>query len=114
MLFLGLFPAAAAAEIDGVVTDRSGKPVRGAVVRATFGSKTVTRITPSKGGYTIELPPGSDDLTVEVRGFNPKRHAGTDAGQPDPTNFMLTTGARVRHRQKVIVRKERGGTQCSE
>jgi hypothetical protein len=109
---LGLSLAAAAAEIHGVVTDSSGKPVRGAVVRATLGGKTVTRFPPPNGRYTIELPPGSDDLTVEAYGFNPKRHANMDAGQPDQANIMLTPGAGVRHRHRV--RRETGGMQCSE
>lgn len=114
ILFSGLSLAAAAAEIDGVVTDSSGKPMRGAVVGATLGGKTVTTFTPPNGRYTIELQAGCDDLTVEAYGFNPKRHANTDAGQPDHTNFMLTPGARVRQRHRVVVRKERGGMQCSE
>ena len=92
VLVAGAFQAAGAAEIHGLVTDNAGKPVRGASVKATLGGNTVTRFTQANGRYTIELPPGHYDLTVEAYGFNPKRHADTDAGQSEDTNFALTPG----------------------
>jgi len=72
---------ASGAGIHGVVTDNAGKPVRGAMVKATLGGKTVTRFTQADGRYEIALPAGSYDLTVEAYGFNSKRQSNKDASQ---------------------------------
>jgi streptogramin lyase len=87
--------AASGAEIHGVVTDNAGKPVRGAMVKATLGEKSVTRFTQADGRYEIALPPGSYDLTVDAYGFNSKRQKSRDASQAGETNFTLTPGFSV-------------------
>jgi streptogramin lyase len=87
--------AASGAEIHGKVTNDAGKPVRGAMVKASLGGKTVTRFTQADGRYTFELPQGNYDLTVEAYGFNPKRQSNKDASQTDETNFILTPGFAV-------------------
>ena len=81
--------------IHGVVIDNAGKPVRGAMVKATEGGKTVTRFTHADGRYEIALPAGTYDLTVEAYGFNPKREKDKDPSQAGETNFTLTPGFSV-------------------
>ena len=77
------------AEIHGVVKDNTGKPVRGALVKASAGAKSVSRFTQKDGRYEITVPAGSFDVTVDAYGFAPKRQA-KDTTQPGETNFSLT------------------------
>ena len=79
------------AEIHGTVTDDTGKPVRGAIVKATLGEKSIARFSGGDGRYEIALPPGTYDVTVEAYGFNPKKQ-NKDATQSTETNFSLTPG----------------------
>src|SRR6202040_374605 len=67
--------SASEAEIHGVVTDNAGKPVRGALVKATTSDKSVSRFTQKDGRYEITVPAGSYDVTVDAYGFAPKRQA---------------------------------------
>src|ERR1700722_17955662 len=87
--------AAAGLGIHGVVMDNAGKPVRGAMVKATEAGKTITRFSQADGRYEIALPPGTYDLTVEAYGFNPKREKDKDPSQAGETNFTLTPGFSV-------------------
>jgi streptogramin lyase len=81
--------SAADAEIHGVVTDKTGKPVRGALVKAMAGDKSVSRFTQRDGRYEIKVLPGSYDVTVDAYGFAGKRQT-KDATQAGETNFALT------------------------
>ena len=81
--------SAADAVIHGVITDGAGKPVRGAIVKATAGDVSVSRYSQTDGRYEISLPAGNYDLSVEAYGFAPKRQA-LDAAQTADTNFSLS------------------------
>jgi virginiamycin B lyase len=81
--------SAADVEIHGVVTTKTGKPVRGALVKAIAGDKSVSRFTQQDGRYEITVPAGSYDVTVDAYGFAGKRQT-TDAAQAGETNFTLT------------------------
>src|ERR1700684_3708058 len=65
--------AAATSAIKGVVTDSSGKPVRGAVISAKSGIKTISRFSQTDGKYEIAVPAGTYDVSVEAYGFAVKR-----------------------------------------
>jgi protocatechuate 3,4-dioxygenase beta subunit len=63
---------AADVTIHGVVTDNGGKPIRGAIVKATLGSNSVARFTDADGRYQIsELQNGSYDVSATAWGFGP-------------------------------------------
>jgi len=51
---------AADVTIHGVVTDDGGKPIRGAIVKATLGSNSVARFTDADGRYQISELPRND------------------------------------------------------
>ena len=62
------------ASLRGVVSDDTGKPVRGATVTATSGSKSVSRFTDQSGRYSIaELKPGQYEVSVAAWGFGPQK-----------------------------------------
>jgi streptogramin lyase len=82
--------SAAEAEIHGLVTDNSGKPVRGAVVKASVADKSLSRFTQKDGRYEIMVAPGVYDVTVDAYGFAAKKKVA-DTSQPGETNFSLTT-----------------------
>lgn len=75
--------------IHGMVTDSAGKPIRGAMVKARSGDKTVVRFTQADGRYEITLPQGIYDVAAEVYGFGPKTQT-KDTTQVSDTNFILT------------------------
>lgn len=81
--------AASGAVIQGVVTDGAGKPIRGAVVRARAGIKTVSRFTQVDGRYEIAIPPGSYEVSASAFGFVVKRQ-NKDTAQAGDTNFSLS------------------------
>jgi len=80
--------SAADASIHGVVTDASGKPVRGAIVKATSGSLSISGYSQNDGRYDISVPTGTYDISVDAYGFGPKRQS-KDAAQAGETNFTL-------------------------
>ena len=73
----------------GVVTDEAGKPVRGAIVKATAGYKGVIRYSQADGRYSVTLPPGKYSVNVEAFGFASKI-IDKDASTSGDTNFTLT------------------------
>ena len=86
------FNAALAASdtiIHGVVTDNAGKPIRGAMVKATAKGKAVTRFTAADGRYEIMLPAGATNLTAEAYGFAAKSQA-LDSAKSGDANFQLS------------------------
>jgi len=94
LLFLptstNLAMAAGDAAIRGVVTDGAGKPIRGAVVKAASGSKTVARYTGKDGRYEIPgLQAGRYTISVNAYGFGLERQT-KDAAQGGETNFTLS------------------------
>ncbi len=81
-------PAAAASTIKGKVTDTSGKPVRGAIVSAKSGIKTVSRYSQNDGSYEISLAAGTYDVSVEAYGYAVKK-VSVDAAKAGDTSFTL-------------------------
>ena len=75
--------------IQGVVTDSSGKPIRGAVVSAKSGIKTISRFSQKDGKYEIAVAAGIYDVTVEAYGFALKK-VSVDSAKAGETNFNLT------------------------
>ena len=93
-VFLAVISVAAKAPaadtgFHGVVTDDAGKPVRGAIIKATAGFKSVIRYTQADGHYEITLPPGNYSVSVDAFGFGSKR-VTKDATEAGETNFSLT------------------------
>lgn len=87
---LNMAMAAGDASIRGVVTDDAGKPVRGALVKATLGVKTVARYTDTAGRYQITgLETGPLDVTVDAFGFAIAKQ-NSDPAKGGETNFKLT------------------------
>ena len=84
----GTLPAADAV-VHGAVTDAAGKPVRGAIVKATAGSLTVSAYSQNDGRYEISVPPGTYEIVSDAYGFGPKR-VTKDVAQPGDTNFSLS------------------------
>ncbi len=77
------------AVIRGVVTDNNGKPIRGALVKATAGYKSITRYSQKDGRYEITLPAGKYAVSVEAYLFGAKRQS-KDTAQEGETNFSLS------------------------
>src|SRR6266478_6673537 len=77
---------AADAVIHGVVKDSAGKPVRGAIVKATAGNLSISGYSQNDGRYEISVPAGTYDISVDAYGFGPKRQS-KDASQAGETNF---------------------------
>src|SRR5579862_6357977 len=75
--------------IKGVVTDNAGKPVRGAIVKAIAGYKTVTRFSQNDGRYEITVPVGTYDMMVDAYGFAVKRQS-VDTAKMTSADFRLT------------------------
>ena len=75
--------------LHGVVTDASGKPVRGAVVKATLGPKSISRFTQVDGRYEIPVAAGTYQMSVDAYGYGVKFQT-KDTAQPGDTNFTLT------------------------
>src|SRR6202142_2995449 len=94
-LFFLVFPFLAAslwgadATLRGVVTDTAGKPVRGAIVKATLGAKSISRFTQQDGRYELPVAPGTYQLSVDAYGYGVKFQT-KDAAQAGDANFTLT------------------------
>jgi virginiamycin B lyase len=85
--------SAAELEIHGIVTDEAGKPIRGAMIKAIAGGKTVARFSQADGRYEITLPGDSYDISAEAFGFKPK--TTKNVTQSGETNFSLRSGILV-------------------
>ncbi len=81
--------AASDAVIRGVVTDNTGKPIHGALVKAAAGYKIVTRYSQKDGRYEITVPTGKYSVTADAFGYSPKREE-KDTAQTGDTNFKLS------------------------
>jgi virginiamycin B lyase len=75
--------------IHGVVTDRAGEPIRGAMITATAGTNLVARFSQNDGRYQITPPAENCEIVAEAYGFASMRvtRAATQAGD---LNFSLT------------------------
>ena len=85
LLAVSLFGADAT--LRGVVTDASGKPVRGAIVKATLGPKSISRFTQQDGRYEIPVAAGTYQMSVDAYGYGVKFQT-KDTTQPGDTNFL--------------------------
>jgi hypothetical protein len=79
---------AATVAIRGAVTDSSGKPIRGAVVSAKSGIKTISRFSQNDGKYEIAVAAWTYEVTVEAYGFALKK-VSVDTAKAGETNFSL-------------------------
>jgi streptogramin lyase len=86
--------AASDATIRGIVTDSDGKPIRGALVKATAEGKSTSRYTAADGHYELTVAPGPYRLSAEAYGFAAKRQA-MDSIETGATNFSLTASWNV-------------------
>lgn len=77
-------------EIHGTVTDSSGKPIRGAVISAKSGIKTISRFSQSDGKYEIGVSAGKYDVTAQAYGFAVKKMS-VDTAKAQETNFSLAS-----------------------
>lgn len=77
------------AVIRGIVTDNAGKPIRGALVKATAGYKSITRYSQKDGRYEITVPAGNYTVTAEAYLFGSRRQS-KDTAQKGETNFSLS------------------------
>jgi streptogramin lyase len=85
--------SAADLEVHGKITDQAGKPIRGAMIKAIAGGKTVARFSQADGRYDITLTGDSYDISVDAFGFRSKTTKGvTKSGE---TNFSLSSGMSV-------------------
>jgi streptogramin lyase len=68
---------AATGSVGGIVRDAAGKPVRGAIVSVTMGTKLVARYTGNDGRYLIQgLDGGKHAIGVTAFGFAPTSQMG--------------------------------------
>jgi streptogramin lyase len=88
--------AASDAVIRGEVSDSAGKPIRGAMVKATAGNKTVTRFSQKDGRYEIPLASGKYNVSAEAFGFAVGNQT-KDAAEAGETNFKLSPKMDVTH-----------------
>jgi streptogramin lyase len=80
---------AADTSIHGVVTDTSGKPVRGAMVKAAAKGKNVVRFSQADGSYEISVPAGTYDLSIDAFGYGGKTQS-VSSSDSAAVNFTLT------------------------
>jgi virginiamycin B lyase len=92
VLFSSTMINAADAGFSGTVTNAAGKPIRGALVKASAGAKTITKFTQADGKYEITLVPGTYDVAVEAYGYDPKVQAALDTTKNHNLNFQLAPG----------------------
>jgi hypothetical protein len=59
--------------VHGVVSDAAGKPVRGAIVKATAGNLSISGYSQNDGRYEFSVPAGTYDISADAYGFGPKR-----------------------------------------
>jgi hypothetical protein len=90
-IFCAIAPlSASTAVIKGVVTDDSGKPIRGAIISAKSGIKTISRFSQTDGKYEIAVAAwGIYEVTVDAYGYAIKR-ASVDTGKEGETDFRLS------------------------
>src|SRR5688572_15620908 len=82
-------PQAADAIIRGTVADSGGKPIAGALVKATLGAKSVSRYTGADGKYELTVSPGTYALIAEAFGFAVERKS-KDPAADGAVDFALT------------------------
>ncbi len=92
VIFLCGTLAAAPTTIKGMVTDSAGKPVRGALISAASGMKTISRYSQKDGKYEIAVAGGIYDVSVNAYGFGVKR-ISVDTTKSGDADFKLSPAA---------------------
>lgn len=76
------------AMVHGIVTDSTGRPIRGALVTAAAGDKSITQFSQQDGHYVLTIPATNYDLSVDAYGFG--REVRTiDSTKGDAADFQL-------------------------
>ena len=78
--------------IAGVVTDYvSGDPIAGAVINVSNGTHSWVTYTNSTGGYSVEVPPGTYDISASAPGYVNESVTGVNVGEGEVVlvNFAL-------------------------
>ena len=89
-LLFGVIPSFASdITLHGKVADYSGKPIRGAEIRATAGGKSITRFSQDDGRYEIALATGKYEIAAEAFGFAGRRST-VDTSENKEINFTLS------------------------
>ena len=82
-------PALAAdVTLHGKVADDSGKPIRGAEVRATAAGKSITRFSQDDGRYELPLAVGKYEIAADAYGFTTRRST-VDTSDNKEVDFTL-------------------------
>jgi streptogramin lyase len=98
LLALGPSVAAPPPAIRGTVTDELGKPIRGALVTATAGDRSVSVFTQQNGSYEISIPGGNYDVSADAYGFGTEtRTIGDRAKGNTNANFRLKPAWDITH-----------------
>jgi streptogramin lyase len=90
-LYASVTPNAADVALQGLVTDAGGKPVAGALVKATSAEsiRSTSRYTGADGRYELTVPSGRYNVVTSATGFRTATQS-KDAAAPGPLNFSLT------------------------
>jgi virginiamycin B lyase len=76
--------ASSSVSISGMVRTDDGKPLRGAVVTATSGNRSISRFTDQSGRYTLSgLTPGSYNVAATAWGYERKLNSKELSGKSD-------------------------------
>lgn len=90
LVVLNTAVAASHPAIRGIVTDELGKPIRGALVTATAGDRSVTVFSRHDGSYEMGIVHGNYDVSVDAYGFGTEvRTIDARARQSTNANFKL-------------------------
>src|SRR5258708_7210418 len=88
LIIVDVAGGASHAVVHGIVTDNEGRPIRGALVTAAAGDKSVTQFSQQDGHYVLTIPAINYDLSVYSYGFG--REVRTiDSTKDDTANFQL-------------------------
>jgi virginiamycin B lyase len=88
LIIVDVAGGASHAVVHGIVTDNEGRPIRGALVTAAAGDKSVTQFSQQDGHYVLTIPAINYDLSVYSYGFG--REVRTiDSTKDDAANFQL-------------------------
>jgi virginiamycin B lyase len=80
--------AASHLAVRGIVTDESGRPIRGALVTATAGDKSVSVFSQQNGGYEMAIPDGNYHVSADAYGFGAEART-IDTRKSTNVNFHL-------------------------
>jgi hypothetical protein len=75
--------------LRGLVSDALGKPVRGAIVKATTGQTSTSRYTQANGRFEISVPSGTYSVTVDAYAFSRKQQT-VNVSHATEINFTLS------------------------